>query len=753
MIRLGAALGTILCIAAAFAGFPTPAYAAPSIVDQASPLSGWDPTGSSLWASSTSSIAQVFVAETTGALTSVKLPLNRYSDTSSATSFTISIYSSTAVRPTGSALSSVTFANDVSTPASMQPAALRTGRTNPPSLVEATFSSPITVTAGSEYAIVLTTPDVGNAYMWFIGDHTYCVQDALSLNPTAASPSWNIAVPQYSWPLSFWTYVDGTPVLSAPTDLVATSSKNARVPISFRHCTPASVPITDYEYSVGSSGVWTSTGQVSTPVTVYGLTNGTTYALLLRAVYGPTGTGPASSSVTATPNAERPDAPWWLAATPGDGEALVEFTARPDNGSPLTNYEYELDGSGTWTPLSPANTTSPVTITGLTNGVSYTIRLRAKNAVGVSDASSSTSVTAGVPGSPGPVEATAGDGSATLSFTPASANGSPVSNYEYDTGSGWTAFSPSVVTAPVTVNGLTNGMDVYINVRAVNQYGAGQPQGIWMRPGVPDAPALVTATPGAGRVTMEITPCWAGPAPITNYEFDSGNGWTAFSPATTSSPLLITGLTDGSPVSVSLRAVNTYGPGPASTVVVTPGTGQPSVTGSPSACTRPADSNGASGGGSTSGGSPSSGSDAAVTHAEASSVTSAPAGPETHVLRPSEGSLRYVCRALPKSGSDSSIAPVRVKAVLSRASARSSRATVLMGSPWCAAVSRVPVRQRLTVQVWSGKGWLPHAFVTSDRRGQAMTPVSITSRPGEVVERIGSRKLGWKYLRVHVMRG
>lgn len=749
MTRLGVVVGTVVCVLASFAGVQSPATAAAPIVDQASPLSGWDPTGSSLWASSTSSIAQVFVAQTSGTLTSVKLPLNRYSDTSPATNFTISLFDSVAYRPTGAALGSVTFLNDLSTPSTMQPSALKTGRANPPSYVEATFSTAIPVTAGSQYAIVLTTSDVGYSYMWFIGDHTYCVPDALSMNPSAPTPSWNVAVPQYSWPLSFWTYVDGTAVLSAPTDLVATSSKNARVPISFRHCTPASVPITDYEYSIGSSGIWLSTGQREAPVTVAGLTNGTTYDFLLRARYGVTGTGPASASVTATPNAERPDAPWWLGATPDDRGAVIEFTGRPDNGSALTNYEYEIDGSGTWIPLNPADTNSPVSITGLTNGVTYTLRLRAKNAIGVSDSSSPTNVTAGVPGIPGPLEVTAGDGSATLSFTPSSDNGSPVSNYEYDSGSGWTAFSPSVATPPVSITGLTNGTDVYIAIRAVNVYGAGQPQGIWMRPGVPDAPAIVTATPGASQVTLAITPCWAGSDRITNYEVDTGSGWTPFSPAATSSPLLVTGLSDGSAITIGLRAVNASGAGPASSVVVTPGVGEPTVTGSPSACARPADSNDASDN-SSSEGTSSSGAAGGATPSVGLPISPGPGSATAQVPPLSDSSRRLVCSVTPNSGGNVSVAPVPVKAVSSRAATRARRATVRLGSPWCAMVSGMPARKHLTIEVWSAKGWLPHGTVTSNRFGHARTPVSTTTTPGEVIERIGSKALGWKYIRVWV---
>ncbi len=84
-----------------------------------------------------------------------------------------------------------------------------------------------------------------------------------------------------------------------------------------------------------------------------------------------------------------PSAPSSLSATAGDGQVQLNFTAGADGGTPITNYEYRVNGGTTWTPLNPADATSPVTISGLTNGASYTLALRAVNVVGVSVASAS----------------------------------------------------------------------------------------------------------------------------------------------------------------------------------------------------------------------------------------------------------------------------------------------------------------------------------------------------------------------------
>lgn len=64
-------------------------------------------------------------------------------------------------------------------------------------------------------------------------------------------------------------------------------------------------------------------------------------------------------------------------------QVRVAFTPPDlDGGDPLLNYEYSVDNGAHWVAFEPAVTTSPVLITGLTNNVSYPIRLRAVDAEG-----------------------------------------------------------------------------------------------------------------------------------------------------------------------------------------------------------------------------------------------------------------------------------------------------------------------------------------------------------------------------------
>jgi alpha-tubulin suppressor-like RCC1 family protein len=90
----------------------------------------------------------------------------------------------------------------------------------------------------------------------------------------------------------------------------------------------------------------------------------------------------------------------------------------------------------------------------------------------------------------------------------------------------------------------------------------------------PGAPKVSTVTASAGKLTVAFTkPSSNGGATIKNYEYSTNNGrtWKAFSPADTSTPLVITRRSDttgslvkGTTYIVRIRAINSKGKGTAS---------------------------------------------------------------------------------------------------------------------------------------------------------------------------------------------
>ena len=75
-----------------------------------------------------------------------------------------------------------------------------------------------------------------------------------------------------------------------------------------------------------------------------------------------------------------PEAPVDAQALPSYSSAQIVFTPGYDGGSAITGYEYSLDDGATWQAAS--SLTSPITIEGLDNGVTYPVKLRAVNEIG-----------------------------------------------------------------------------------------------------------------------------------------------------------------------------------------------------------------------------------------------------------------------------------------------------------------------------------------------------------------------------------
>ena len=159
--------------------------------------------------------------------------------------------------------------------------------------------------------------------------------------------------------------------------------------------------------SVSASTTWEDidgSGPTTTRHTVTGLTEGTEYTFEVRAVNGlqfgfgdgdvaattvtyavvATGGGGSGGGGGGSQRETAPDAPRNLTATAGDQTVqLVWRTPVDDGGSPIVHYEYrQQDGDGplgAWQILAGDPPPTDYTVTGLTNGVSYTFEVRAVN--------------------------------------------------------------------------------------------------------------------------------------------------------------------------------------------------------------------------------------------------------------------------------------------------------------------------------------------------------------------------------------
>jgi hypothetical protein len=282
--------------------------------------------------------------------------------------------------------------------------------------------------------------------------------------------------------------VPGTPSLipSAPT-ITSITPGNTALTVNFTPPTSVgSSPIIYYEYSLDSGLNYFVTRTANSPVIIPGLINGTSYDIVIRAVNSEE-EGLPSNIVSAIPSTT-PSPPTDLSGTPGDRQITISFTAGNNGGSAITNYQYTTDGGTTYLALNPEDASSPITITkrssdntDLTNGVTYTVRLKAVNANGLSTASSSISVTPiliTVPPEPTALSAVGGDQAIYVLFTQSGNGGSAITNYQYSVDGGpFVAFNPEQTFSPVEITTsdgstpLTNGTSYSVRLKAVNIVG------------------------------------------------------------------------------------------------------------------------------------------------------------------------------------------------------------------------------------------------------------------------------------------
>jgi hypothetical protein len=204
--------------------------------------------------------------------------------------------------------------------------------------------------------------------------------------------------------------------------------------------------------------------------TTLDLNSGTIVDLATNAMSSLTFSAPTLTSVLV---AQPPAAPTIDSITASSGQISIAFTAGATNGAAITNYEYSTNNGVNWTTRSPVATTSPLTVSGLSNGTTYSVRLRAINSAGTSDSSTAVSATptAVVVGGGSNISTTYGTAASSSQFT-ATGGTSPYTFTLSSTPTG-VSISNGVVTASATTNAGTYTQNV-VATDATSQSGTKQ---------------------------------------------------------------------------------------------------------------------------------------------------------------------------------------------------------------------------------------------------------------------------------------
>jgi hypothetical protein len=351
----------------------------------------------------------------------------------------------------------------------------------------------------------------------------------------------------------------------------------------------------DVFYRIKGTATWQSAGATipATGENAYapkldrtGLSSGTTYEWYVRTNCSTSSSVNVNVATFATGGASVPGAPTGVAATAGNAQATVSWTAPASNGgSAITSYTVTSSPGGISVTTADGSTTS-ATISGLTNGTSYTLTVKATNAVGTGPASAASNAVkpATVPAAPTGVVGTRGNAQVSLTWTaPTSNGGSAITDYKVYTYTGTTLVKSELTGGTAlsfTVTGLVNGKAYTFRVAALNALGEGAlsiASSAVTPATVPGAPTKVAGTAGNAQVALTWTAPSNGGSAITGYKVYTYAGTTlvkAELTGSTSAAFTVTGVTNGTAYTFSVSALNALGEGALSAASgpVTPGT-------------------------------------------------------------------------------------------------------------------------------------------------------------------------------------
>jgi PKD repeat protein len=315
--------------------------------------------------------------------------------------------------------------------------------------------------------------------------------------------------------------------------------------------------IASYDWDFGDSTTHSSAASPSHNFAAPG-----TYTVTLTVTDNLGSTDKAVHAVTV--DGAPPSKPLNPAATGGDHSATVDWSTPSSEGdSPITGYlATSSPGGKTCTSVAPDRS---CTVNGLTNGQPYTFTVVALSDAGTSPPSNATApvTPAGKPLAPPSAHANAGNHRATVSWSAANPNGSPITGYVVTTLPGGDTTNVGTTATSVVVKGLKNGTAYHFSVAATNALGTGTArQTNTVRPaGYPLKVGNVHAKAKPHSAVVTWSPASGNGAKVLHYRVVTSTG-RHLVVSGSAHKVVFKNLKPGSSVRFRVRAINRVGAGP-----------------------------------------------------------------------------------------------------------------------------------------------------------------------------------------------
>ena len=290
-------------------------------------------------------------------------------------------------------------------------------------------------------------------------------------------------------------------------------------------------PVTGYDVEWSDDGFGRILGSLSAgpdarELTIPQLTNGVEYSVRVAA-HNDVGAGPWSTPPAPATPAMVPGAPREVAIEAGSQQLTVTWQSPADDGGePVTGYVVQWRGPGE--DFSDTERRATVTaprhqITGLANGTTYTIQVRAVSLVGTGPPASDSGVPFTVPGVPASLALRSGQDNLLASWEEPDDGHSPITGYLVQWKAVGEDFSDTERRATVTaprhqITGLASGTEYTVQVAATNAAGTGPAVvGSLATIGVAGSPTSLAVTAFNQHLVVRWQPPTDGSSEISQY--------------------------------------------------------------------------------------------------------------------------------------------------------------------------------------------------------------------------------------------